>query len=133
MSDEDVNLDKDDQPANISSKQNGEYSTDGNRNSRNIGQNRNAENRPSMQLFEKRERHGMLWLLIWKNFVLQKRRPKGSFFEIFLPIFFGLILVLIRTQVEVDITATPTVFPLVLIMICCRVLSSEKYAVIIFI
>ena len=127
MSDDDVNLDKDDQPANKSSKQNfevneqirvEEYSNDGNGNSRNLGQNQNAENRQSMQLFEKRERHGMLWLLIWKNFVLQKRRPKGSFFEIFLPIFFGLILLLIRTQVEVEITATPTVFPLVLIMIC---------------
>ena len=127
MSDDDVNLDKDDQPANKSSKQNfevneqirvEEYSNDGNRTSRNLGQNQNAENRQSMQLFEKRERHGMLWLLIWKNFVLQKRRPKGSFFEIFLPIFFGLILLLIRTQVEVEITATPTVFPLVLIMIC---------------
>ena len=127
MSDDDVNLDKDDQPANKSSKQNfevneqirvEEYSNDGNRTSRNLGQNQNAENRQSMQLFEKRERHGMLWLLIWKNFVLQKRRPKGSFFEIFLPIFFGLILLLIRTQVEVEITATPTVFPFVLIMIC---------------
>ena len=122
MSDEDVNFAKDDQPANKNYNENfvlnepirvEEHSNDENRNSRNIGQNQNAENGQLMQ----REHYGMLWLLIWKNFVLQKRCPKGSFFEIFLPIFFGLILLVIRTQTEVKITATPTVFPLVLFLI----------------
>lgn len=39
-------------------------------------------------------------MLIWKNFVLQKRRPLGTFFEIFLPCIFFLGLLAVRRQVK---------------------------------
>ncbi|XP_013411172.1 ATP-binding cassette sub-family A member 3 isoform X2 [Lingula anatina] len=39
-------------------------------------------------------------LLLWKNYVLQKRKPVVTFFEIFLPAIFAVILVLVRMRVE---------------------------------
>ncbi|XP_065652510.1 phospholipid-transporting ATPase ABCA3 isoform X2 [Hydra vulgaris] len=38
-------------------------------------------------------------LLSWKNFLLQKRRPVSTFFEIFLPLFFMIILLVLRVTV----------------------------------
>nr|CAB3219611.1 ATP-binding cassette sub-family A member 3-like [Phallusia mammillata] len=40
-------------------------------------------------------------LLIWKNFVLQKRRPIATVFELILPMLFSLLLVIIRDNVAV--------------------------------
>ncbi|XP_065652513.1 phospholipid-transporting ATPase ABCA3 isoform X3 [Hydra vulgaris] len=39
------------------------------------------------------------WLLSWKNFLLQKRRPISTVFEIFLPLFFMVILLTLRVTV----------------------------------
>uniref|UniRef100_H2Z852 ABC transporter domain-containing protein n=1 Tax=Ciona savignyi TaxID=51511 RepID=H2Z852_CIOSA len=40
-------------------------------------------------------------LLFWKNFVLQKRRPFATVIELLLPLFFALLLVIIRQEIEV--------------------------------
>ncbi|CAK8673428.1 unnamed protein product [Clavelina lepadiformis] len=40
-------------------------------------------------------------LLVWKNYILQKRRPIATVFELLLPLFFTLLLLIIRTQIEV--------------------------------
>lgn len=37
------------------------------------------------------------WLLLWKNVVLRKRAPVRTFFQITMPLFFIIILVLLRT------------------------------------
>uniref|UniRef100_H2Z856 ABC transporter domain-containing protein n=1 Tax=Ciona savignyi TaxID=51511 RepID=H2Z856_CIOSA len=39
-------------------------------------------------------------LLFWKNFVLQKRRPFATVIELLLPLFFALLLVIIRQEIE---------------------------------
>ena len=111
MSDQNVSSDKDIKSDKIDLKQNLELNERVTVNQYNNNENQTAESRRSIELFMKRKRKGMLGLLIWKNFILQKRRPKGSFFEIFLPVFFGLILLLIRTQVDIEETKQPTVFP----------------------
>jgi len=38
-------------------------------------------------------------LLLWKNYLLQKRKVVITFFEIALPVFFALVLLLIRQRV----------------------------------
>nr|CAB3219610.1 ATP-binding cassette sub-family A member 3-like [Phallusia mammillata] len=42
-----------------------------------------------------------LSLLIWKNFLLQKRRPIATVIELLLPIFYTIILVIIRDAIDV--------------------------------
>ncbi|KAJ8311158.1 hypothetical protein KUTeg_011297 [Tegillarca granosa] len=51
-----------------------------------------------------------IWLLTWKNFVLQKRKPVVTVFEILLPIFFAVLLLFIRLLVEVDPIDTTTIW-----------------------
>jgi len=48
-----------------------------------------------------------LKLLIWKNFILQKRRPIATAVELILPILFSCLLIVIRTQI--DITKNPNI------------------------
>jgi len=40
-------------------------------------------------------------LLLWKNYVLQKRRPVATAFELLLPVLFAVVLVAIRTSITV--------------------------------
>jgi len=42
-----------------------------------------------------------LGLLLWKNYLLQKRRPVATVFELLLPVLFAVLLVIIKTQVSV--------------------------------
>jgi ATP-binding cassette subfamily A (ABC1) protein 3 len=49
-------------------------------------------------------------LLLWKNWVLQKRRKVLTVFQILLPAAFALILMLIRTRVKSTFVADPTVW-----------------------
>lgn len=49
-------------------------------------------------------------LLLWKNWLLQKRHRKQSIIEIVVPVVFSLLLVIIRTLVDVEIVTGPTVF-----------------------
>ncbi|XP_039258738.2 phospholipid-transporting ATPase ABCA3-like isoform X1 [Styela clava] len=46
-------------------------------------------------------------LLLWKNFILQKRRPIATFVELALPLLFAALLVIIRTTV--DTTTHPNI------------------------
>jgi ATP-binding cassette subfamily A (ABC1) protein 3 len=39
-------------------------------------------------------------LLLWKNWILQKRRVVVTCLEIFLPAFFSLILIFVRSKVD---------------------------------
>eukprot|EP00047_Mylnosiga_fluctuans_P017551 m.62475 g.62475 ORF g.62475 m.62475 type:complete len:1711 (+) comp7137_c2_seq6:34-5166(+) len=43
-------------------------------------------------------------LLVWKNFVLQKRRPIGSIVEILLPVLFFLVMAFVRFSVKASTT-----------------------------
>eukprot|EP00914_Ancora_sagittata_P026115 GHVO01051518.1.p1 GENE.GHVO01051518.1~~GHVO01051518.1.p1 ORF type:complete len:373 (-),score=36.81 GHVO01051518.1:66-1184(-) len=46
-----------------------------------------------------------LGLLLWKNYLLQRRRKLSTFLEVLLPLFFSFLLILIRKKVDVhDIT-----------------------------
>jgi len=40
-------------------------------------------------------------LLLWKNYLLQKRRPIATVFELLLPVLFSVLLVYIRSIVTV--------------------------------
>ena len=58
-----------------------------------------------------------LKLLLWKNWLLQKRKICVSIFEVLLPVSFALLIVMIRTLVEVtdepnvtNYTADATIF-----------------------
>ncbi len=44
---------------------------------------------------------GSFLLLLWKNWKLQSRKPTLTFFEIFLPVLFAALLLLIRQVVDV--------------------------------
>ena len=50
-------------------------------------------------------------LLLWKNFVLQKRKICVSIFEIILPVFFAALMLLLRALVSKDEVDKPTVYP----------------------
>lgn len=50
-------------------------------------------------------------LLLWKNFVLQKRKVWVSVFEILLPLFFATLLVLIRLAGERTSITHSTTYP----------------------
>ena len=49
-------------------------------------------------------------LLLWKNWLIQKRKILLTCFEIGLPTFFSLVLLLIRMRVKVDVTNEPTLW-----------------------
>lgn len=49
-------------------------------------------------------------LLLWKNWLLQKRQIALTFFQVLLPPLFSLILLAIRTQVESTFISTPTIW-----------------------
>ena len=49
-------------------------------------------------------------LLLWKNWLLQKRRVVATTFQILLPTFFALILLLLRLAVESNFVSSPTVW-----------------------
>lgn len=51
-----------------------------------------------------------LWLLTWKNYSLQKRAIIGTFFEIFIPALFAIILLPIRTIVKSQQFTNDTVY-----------------------
>jgi ABC-type polysaccharide transport system permease subunit len=50
-------------------------------------------------------------LLVWKNYVLQKRHKVQTVFEILVPVFFSLMLVGIRQLADSEIISDPTYFP----------------------
>ena len=49
-------------------------------------------------------------LLLWKNWLLQKRRVVLTIFQIILPAIFGLILLLIRTVVDSNFVDNPKIY-----------------------
>lgn len=49
-------------------------------------------------------------LLLWKNWVLQKRRKVLTVFQILLPAAFAIILLLIRMRVKSNFVADPTIW-----------------------
>ncbi|RUS76070.1 hypothetical protein EGW08_016174, partial [Elysia chlorotica] len=51
-----------------------------------------------------------LGLLLWKNWILQKRRVCVTIFEIILPVFFAVLILLIRTLVNKREISTPTTY-----------------------
>ncbi|GFO27722.1 ATP-binding cassette sub-family a member [Plakobranchus ocellatus] len=51
-----------------------------------------------------------LGLLLWKNWILQKRRICVSIFEIILPVFFAVLIVLIRMLVKTKDVTDPTYY-----------------------
>lgn len=53
---------------------------------------------------------GQLKLLLWKNYVLQKRKVCVTVFEILLPVFFALLLLFIRSRVDVTPIDTASVW-----------------------
>lgn len=54
---------------------------------------------------------GQFLLLLWKNWTLQKRKVCVTIFEILLPLFFGIILVLIRLLVKTTDYPNDTIWP----------------------
>ncbi|XP_041350182.1 phospholipid-transporting ATPase ABCA3-like [Gigantopelta aegis] len=50
-------------------------------------------------------------LLLWKNFVLQKRKICVSVFEVALPVFFAVVMLLIRFLVKKEEFTQPTLYP----------------------
>lgn len=50
-------------------------------------------------------------LLLWKNYLIQKRKPVATAFEIGLPILFGLILMLLRLRVSSTFHHDPVSWP----------------------
>ena len=57
-----------------------------------------------------------LKLLIWKNFILQKRRPIATAVELILPILFSCLLIVIRTQIDITKNPNITQWKLVLLL-----------------
>lgn len=51
------------------------------------------------------------WLLLWKNYVLQKRHKIQTVVEIFIPLIFTLILVGIRGLIKSENYATQSYYP----------------------
>ena len=51
-----------------------------------------------------------LKLLLWKNWILQKRRICVSIFEVVLPVFFAVLILLIRMLVDKKDFPTPTTY-----------------------
>jgi len=49
-------------------------------------------------------------LLLWKNWLLQKRQKLLTFFQVLLPPLFSLILLAIRTRVKSEFISTPTIW-----------------------
>jgi ATP-binding cassette subfamily A (ABC1) protein 3 len=49
-------------------------------------------------------------LLLWKNWLLQKRRIVLTVIQIFLPALFALVLFLIRTRVNAELVSQPTIW-----------------------
>jgi ATP-binding cassette subfamily A (ABC1) protein 3 len=49
-------------------------------------------------------------LLLWKNWLLQKRRIVLTIVQIFLPALFALVLFLIRTRVKAELITQPTIW-----------------------
>lgn len=52
-----------------------------------------------------------LGLLLWKNWLLQKRRICISVFEVLLPIFFAVMMLLIRSVINQDDVSSITTYP----------------------
>ena len=50
-------------------------------------------------------------LLLWKNALLQRRKPKTTVFQILLPTIFGILLVVIRQNVEAQAYTDPRDWP----------------------
>ena len=50
------------------------------------------------------------WLLLWKNWLLQKRRIVLTTFQIILPALFGLVLLGIRMLVDSKFVSLPTIW-----------------------
>lgn len=51
---------------------------------------------------------GQFILLLWKNWVIQKRKPIVTVLEILLPVFFSFILIIIRQVVDAEDNQQPT-------------------------
>src|SRR6218665_3045703 len=50
------------------------------------------------------------WLLVWKNWLLQKRRIPLTVVQIILPAFFAFILLVFRFLIKSNLVPDPTVF-----------------------
>ncbi|KAG5670263.1 hypothetical protein PVAND_000540 [Polypedilum vanderplanki] len=50
-------------------------------------------------------------LLMWKNYLLQRRHPFQTILEISIPVLFATLLVLIRSLVSPEIFSVPTIYP----------------------
>lgn len=59
-------------------------------------------------------------LLMWKNYLLQRRKPMQTFFEIIAPLFFALLLVVMRSMVEPEQQPTKTFEPFCPLPIYCE-------------
>ncbi|GFS11815.1 ATP-binding cassette sub-family A member 3 [Elysia marginata] len=51
-----------------------------------------------------------LGLLLWKNWILQKRRVCVSIFEVALPVFFAALVLLLRLVISTNYISSPTIY-----------------------